>query len=345
MKEQQLDIDDLLLDQGFRNWAVGIDDDETLFWIMLQNEYPQYKHTMKEARAIVRTAEANLPLIDKTKSHLMLKELKTRLGWSNDQSNMDTRSVGFSMYKVAAVLVLLIATVGVLIKVTEKESQELLVKPVEVIEKTTPGGAKLNFYLEDGTYVTMNSESEISFKSTYATDSVRHVTLKGEAYFEVAKDVSRPFVVTHGALNTTALGTAFNVRAYSDEAYQKVSLIEGKVKVSKGNSDQEIHLIPGEQLLAKEGLDWQKKEFGKRETISWRNGTIYLDQTDFEESIKKLERWYGVNIRVSNRPKGKLTCSGIFKNDNLENVLHSIAFALKFDFEINNKEVKIKFRK
>ncbi|MEQ6121455.1 FecR family protein [Reichenbachiella sp. MALMAid0571] len=346
MNNEKLEIEDLLLDKGFRNWASGIEDDEFQFWNLLKEEYPQFKKAMMQARYIVITAEEELPAIDEETNNKMLANLRQKLGWSHETVVRTLNSSKKQLYlKIAAVVALIIMFGVVAFEMGERNNAKMQAVSEVFVQKSTPKGAKLNFYLEDGTHIILNAESQIRFSSTYATDSNRNVYLEGEAYFEVAKDKKRPFTVFTDNLSTVALGTAFNINAHPEEDKVQIALVEGSVLVKNSKNESNVILAPGNKLLAdKLNNDFIQEKFDVKEVTSWKDGIIFLDKTDFDESIQILERWYGVNITVSNKPKTLLTCSGEFENDNLDNVLKSLGFALKFDFEIKNKDVKLKFK-
>jgi len=348
MNIDKLEIEDLLLDKGFRNWASGIEDDESQFWELLKEEYPHYKKAMMQAKLIVITAEDELPVIDDEANNKMLVNLRKKLGWGNEKVVRKLNSPKKHMYfKVAATITLLITFGVVAFEMGERNNAKDATHSVSevFVEKSTPKGAKLNFYLEDGTHIILNAESKVKFSSTYATDSNRNVYLEGEAYFKVAKDKKRPFTVFTDNLSTVALGTAFNINAHPEENEVQISLIEGSVMVKNSTTDSDVILTPGNRLSAdKTKNTFTEGDFDLKRVTSWKDGIIFLDKTGFDESIQILERWYGVNIAVSNKPKTFLTCSGVFENDNLANVLKSLGFALKFDFEIKNKDVKLKFK-
>jgi hypothetical protein len=351
MSEKELAIDDLLLDQGFRNWALEIEDDETLFWVMLKNEYPQFKKSMNRAKFIVLTAETELPLIDQTVNHEMFDKLRGKLEWNKSPKVIKLNSHKSLYFKIAASVLFLLAFGLVTMEFIERnnrvdESVSVTQQPkIDFVEKTTPSGAKLNFYLADGTHIILNAESSIKFKKSFSTDKKRDVYLEGEAYFEVAKDASRPFTVYTDHLSTTALGTEFNIQANKDNDVIKISLVEGSIMVVDSENNSDLLLEPGEKVsVNKENNNSFKERFDVKEITSWKEGVIYFDKTDFNESLKTLERWYGVNIDVQDRPDFLLTCSGEFENDNLSNVLNSLGFALNFDFDIDAKHVQIKFK-
>lgn len=344
MNQEKLDIDDLLMDKGFRNWAMEVTDDESQFWEMLKEEGTHFKESMNQARELVLTAEEDLDLIDTKTNGKMLVSLKSRLGWNHMSVEKNRPAKAAIYWKIAASVALLLAFGVFAFYNSQKEIVEQQ-ESVAYVEKATPKGAKLNFYLEDGTHVILNADSKIKFSPTYTTDKKREVYLSGEAYFEVAKDAERPFTVYTDQFSTTALGTIFNIDARDENETVKIALLEGSVLVKNQDPSAEVILEPGQMIRAsKSNSRMAQLSFDPKAMTSWKDGVIYFNKTPFDVSMSTLERWYGVNIELKNQPETPMTCSGNFENDNLRNVLNSLGFALNFEFDIDNKNVTIKFK-
>lgn len=222
--------------------------------------------------------------------------------------------------------------------------------PLQFIEKVTHNGQHLTFSLEDGTQVTLNANSKLNYPIKFS-DSSRVVTMTGEAFFEVAKDSKRPFMVVTGSVLTTALGTSFNIHYHKNESLSEISLITGSVKVEmKDNFGKisDIQLVPGEQLVYKidEG-SFTTNFFNYLDIVGWKDGTIYFKESGIDEIIEKLEVWYDVDIEMTgnlNRiKKDNWTYTGKFDSQTLENVLRGISYVKDFSFEINDKNVELMF--
>lgn len=247
-------------------------------------------------------------------------------------------------WKTAAIISLVLGVVYSFYSLNQgTEKQDLISQAVHQIVKSNPKGVKSQIKLPDGTNVWMNAASTISYKSGFS-DTARLVELHGEAYFEVVKDNKRPFRVVSGQLVTTALGTSFNIQAYEDNAVT-VSLSSGKVDVYRKGIKRHVVLEPGQQAKAvTSGL--MVAEFEGRVVMAWKEGTIYFDNTGFDEVIGILERWYDVEITVENlsdKNRKGLKITGTYTDQSLENVLKAIGHSMKFDFTINRKQVIIKF--
>jgi len=214
--------------------------------------------------------------------------------------------------------------------------------------KSNPAGQKSKVFLPDGSIVWLNSESFISYESEF-NDSLRLITLSGEAYFEVMKDPQRPFIVYSGTVSTTALGTAFNVNAF-DENNITVSLTSGKINVetkSSQNNNDGIILSPGEGVIYNptNEIEMKKVIIDPDEVKMWKDGLLQLKNASLNETLLKLERWYGVEIILENEPVDPWNANGLFDNEYLENVLRNLSFSQGFEYEFCGKQVYIKFKR
>lgn len=214
-----------------------------------------------------------------------------------------------------------------------------------LIVKENPAGQKSKIVLTEGTIVWLNSESKISYQLNF-NDTIRRIELVGEAYFQVAKDADRPFVVVSGGLHTTAVGTAFNVQHYAGDSVTTVFLSEGEVKVEDGEGlGTLVYLKSGWGVSAAAGSAGLEKFADSADKwASWKEGVLYFDNADIQKVIKTCERWYSVEFNIKGTPPQDWKFNGRFKNENLENVLESMRFGKDFDFSIENKNVELIFK-
>ncbi|GGF38111.1 FecR family protein [Echinicola rosea] len=219
-----------------------------------------------------------------------------------------------------------------------KLNQEALAMDI----KSNPAGQKSKIKLPDGTIVYLNSASSLEFPVDFATN--RQVKLQGEAFFEVFPDKEHPFSVESRGIKTTALGTAFNIKAYGDMAETEVALAHGKVRVEAGNDDQ-LELIPGEAAVSNvQNNAFDKKNVNIEKILFWKEGILHFDGASFDEVVNTLERWYNVSIQIDGKYDSKFQCSGTFdKNEYLDNVLDILGHSIGFDFQINKKKVTLIF--
>lgn len=198
-------------------------------------------------------------------------------------------------------------------------------KEIKYNTLTVPRGGEYQLTLSDGTKVWLNAESSLYYPVTFS--GKREVTLTGEAYFEVAKDYKRPFIVCYANNRIEVLGTKFNVSAYSGNDMQ-TTLAEGKVKVSNQNTS--VTLLPNQQATVQETGDINIKEVNAQLFTSWAQGTYQFRQTDLKSIAAQLSRWYDVDILFKNEDlKKKLFAGVIFRNNEL-------SFAIEVIEDISN---------
>lgn len=188
------------------------------------------------------------------------------------------------------------ATLNYSIVLPAPETEQIQQKKVaEYHTIEVPAGGEYNLVLADGTKIWLNAESSLAFPVEFVGDK-RQVTLKGEAYFEVARNEHLPFVVsTVSGLEICVLGTQFNVEAYDDRESIKTTLVEGSVDVQVGG--EKVRLTPRKQLqYHKNTTEMEVREVNVREIIAWKNGWFVFDNTTLGEIVKTLQRWYNIEV-------------------------------------------------
>lgn len=156
---------------------------------------------------------------------------------------------------------------------------------------STPAATTTLVTLSDGTKVMLNANSTLEYPASFDDAEVREVRLKGEAHFEVTKNPHRPFVVKAGEMQTQVLGTIFDVKAYRKDA-PKVTLMEGKVKVS--NADTEVEMRPGQTAT----LQADKIVVSKASSSvsDWLEGDFDMDQVTLAEAMSDIGAWYNKTV-------------------------------------------------
>lgn len=250
-------------------------------------------------------------------------------------------------FKYAAALVLLAASSYGLFFWNQSslpiEEQNNTFVPSYVVRENH-AGQKTRIFLPDGTIAYLNSSSKIRFLDGFVGNE-RRVILEGEAFFEVAQDKSKPFVVESKAVETVALGTAFNVNSFGDSNMVRVSLLEGEVKVSHmGEKDGAVILNPGWQLVAvPESSSFLEMPFVPEEVIGWKDGKLVFTNASLKEVTQRLERWYGVHIQVRGNVPANWKVTTVYEGQTLKNVLTDLQYSKKFAYEIDESKVTITF--
>lgn len=214
----------------------------------------------------------------------------------------------------------------------------------EMVVKNIPAGMKSTILLNDGSKVVLNSGSTISYPASF-TDTSRTITLKGEAYFDVAEDKTRPFSVIASGTITTALGTSFNIN--SRDSICKISLATGKVMITSQNTgatdtEETIMLSPGEALEVNHAAGTKHKSiFDPNADLLWKDGILYFKEAPLKEVINKLELWYDVEFQFKGNKNLTDKYTGRFENASLAHVLDNMSYVLNFEYLIQGKKVII----
>ena len=202
----------------------------------------------------------------------------------------------------------------------------------EKVEIYNPKGLKTTLILPDSSTVILNADSKISYYAAFLPNE-RPVYLEGEAFFEVSKDNSRPFVVYVNNTTLTVLGTSFNVRAYPEDASIKTTLISGVLRAGSGK-EQRI-LSPGYQSTIHKGTQENRvQDIEVTDEIGWVTGKLNFKQTPFSDIAATLERAFNVNIQIENQSLLQKRFTGKFEHgENLEQIFE--VFKLSMPFTIN----------
>ena len=205
---------------------------------------------------------------------------------------------------------------------------------------TVPRGGEYVLTLADGTTVWLNSESELRYPS-YFSDSERRVSVVGEAYFQVAKDESSPFIVEAGGVSVRVTGTEFNVMAYADADRVETTLAHGGVTVGAGERLERI--VPGEQAVyAKATGELSTRKVDVALYTSWKDGVFEFRDMPLSLVARQLERWYDVDIVFADSAVAAFRFTGAVKKAKpLDFILNIIRETQSVDYRIEGREVTI----
>ena len=232
---------------------------------------------------------------------------------------------------------LAVDTLGKLVYNTvQEEVEELFYHKIVV-----PRGGEYTVELNDGTRVRLNADSELRFPVKFV-GTERQVFLKGEAYFEVERDTSRPFRVdVHGDAIIEVLGTEFNVNAYPENAEIFATLVLGKVRVADLQTDSTVVLLPNQQA-ALSGAGINVKEVNPEDFISWINGRFYFEKMPLEEILIQLGRWYDLQVFWANEELKSYEFTGaIWRDNTIRQTLDMIEKTTDVCFTVSGRTVTV----
>ena len=227
-----------------------------------------------------------------------------------------------------------------------RSGSPLLEKIVQYNTLTTPRGGKYCVTLPDGTIVWLNASTTLRFPVAFV-GKTRKVEVKGEAYFEVAKDEAMPFIVKAGNSEIKVLGTHFNVMAYADDKLLKTTLLEGSVEivVRKQSAGEEevpaVKLVPGQQAQLDVNNALTVVNADMEEAIAWKNGFFIFKNEPIESVMQKLARWYDVNVVYETTDESILYSANISRAKNISEVLRKLEMTETIHFKIDGKIITV----
>lgn len=186
---------------------------------------------------------------------------------------------------------------------------------------TVPPGQRVNLSLSDGTKVYLNAGSTFTYPSLF-TQGKRNVKLNGEAFFEVSANKEKPFIVHTHACDVEVLGTKFNVDAYDKENTFSAALMEGRIQVKNNNHPSNIvHLYPDHKVTLSGG-NLAVSHISDYDIYRWKDGLICFKDLDFIHLMKRIEKYYGIELVIENPSLSRHSFSGTFRiSDGIENLL------------------------
>lgn len=203
---------------------------------------------------------------------------------------------------------------------------------------TTPRGGQYQVTLTDGSNIWLNASSSIRFPAEFSS-AAREVEVTGEAYFEVARNISKSFRVKVKDMYIDVLGTHFNVMSYNDEDGISTTLLEGSLKVS--NEQHNALIAPGQQaLLNSKGSFRVIKDADLEEAVAWKNGKFLFKSADIQSIMRQIERWYDVDVRFER--EGNLHFTGeLSRYADVSQLLRKLELTNEIHFRIENRNITV----
>lgn len=213
-----------------------------------------------------------------------------------------------------------------------------------LVTVATATGEIKEIVLNDGSKVWLNAQSQLSYSEKFE-GKTRDVNLIGQAYFDIMRNVRKPFVVRTQTLNIKVLGTRFDISDYQEDGSASVAVLSGKVAVLKSDKSNSANVLDkGERLkLDKRRQSMIKEKFKPSEFPAWVNKEVVFYHTTMDQVANFVRRNYNMKVLFSNKQIGKLEVSGDFGEiDNMENLLSMICLTINAHYKISGNEVAIK---
>lgn len=239
--------------------------------------------------------------------------------------------------KVAAVLILPLLVYSIYLTSRTFKTIPLVAKQVVWQTVKTPVGMQTDFMLPDGSHIWLNAGSVFKYPVSFAKDK-RQVEIIGEAFFDVAKDVSHPFLVKAGKMNVEVTGTRFNIMNYPDEKLTELILETGSVRLFSGNYEDQktIEIIkPGELAVidnAKNQLSVGKVDIEKY--TAWKEGMLIFRDDQMDEVVKKLNRWFNVEIELQSSDLKEYVYTATYRDETLPQILELLKISAPINYNI-----------
>lgn len=300
----------------------------------------QNKKYLKEIKTIwcVEPKEEFRPHIlkawEKVESRIIKKEPQTDFSFLTNLKSRDYYRNRKSKYRFAKSIIFSVAAVFIIVFVFALN----WVKPVEkkafvMQEVKTEKGQRTTFTLSDGSRVTLNADSKIEIPSTFTSDN-RELFLDGEAFFEVKSDKEHPFIVYSKSTFTHVLGTKFSISSYEKDDKVRTVVQEGRVLVGLKDS-----LSASREITKNEVAELSSKRIEKLfytedldQFMGWKDGKLIFENAPFDQVVKKLERWYDIEIQVSEPLQNTRLLTAQFETEPLTEVLNVVSLTLNLAY-------------
>lgn len=204
---------------------------------------------------------------------------------------------------------------------------------------STPKGGQWQVTLPDGSTVRLNSASSFSYPTSFKNQKERIVQLKGEGYFEVAKDKAHPFIVRTDQQSVEVLGTHFNINAYGDEPAVKTTLAEGSIKVSASNGKSQL-LSPGQQSILKQG-ELTRITANVDDELAWTKGSFHFSDQNIQSIMRQLARWYDIEVLYEPNVSYGGLHGRLSRNKNLSQVLSGLEATQSVHFKVEGRRITV----
>lgn len=215
-----------------------------------------------------------------------------------------------------------------------------LIESVKYNTLSTPMGGQYQLSLPDGSRVWLNSGSSIRFPTAFIGKE-RIIELKGEAFFDIRKNSKMPFIVrTNNSMDIRVLGTQFNVMAYDDEKSINTTLVEGSVQILKESGT--AFLEPGQAAILNKGTGKIKVAAADiEEAVAWKNGYFIFSNENIESIMRKVSRWYNVEVNYQGNLSNKDFVGTISRDKNISEILKMLELTGAIHFKVDGRRVTV----
>lgn len=357
---QDFQLDDFLLDESFSRWArQESPPEEWEFWHDWLRQHPEKQEIARQASLIIRGLNVK-PHRDIPQQELEEQIRQIRLQTHQKRSLSSQLPNQFVGWVRAAAIVLMVSGIGWIVWVSRTSANQPVytqlvnASPVALVEKTNATNAPVSVPLPDGSLVTLQPGSRISFSQPFAGDK-REVYLTGEAFFDVQKNPRRPFYVHANEVVTKVLGTSFTIKAFDKQTSIQVAVRTGRVSVFARNdwkrAENEVNSdVPGLVLTPNQQVDFNRRDGNFHRTITpnptiinhrFAKDVFVYDDTSISEVFTQLEEAYGIDIVFDEQLLRQCTLTATFQDEPLLEKLTLICQTIKASYQIVDAQIVI----
>lgn len=356
MQKHIYTVEELTLDESFVSWCLHDDVKNSSHWQTIVEENKSEAEVFSEAKALIKLLHGGLSKNEVNrqieKVRLQVQERK-KLQVENETASVQgiVLSSNFTVTKDGRIkrnffrVLTVSAAAACLFFLMIWRFSGIKNSDDSIAKEFKPGmtfqsalGQRRNVTLPDGSEIVLNSKSNITLEANF-NQSSRHVKLTGDAFFKIAKNASKPFVVFANEIHVVALGTEFYVHGnYNNNKEVKIDLLEGKVKVETNDKEgvqKKLILLPGESTETDDGINLHKIIFDKTYLRHWVHGNLSFDDIPITEAFEKLQSWYDVEIKVDKEGLKNYKVSGEYNNASVQDILKVICFSINKKFIIS----------
>ena len=325
-------VEDLLTDDTFTDYCLHENSVYKAKWDKRLRSNEQLRKTADEARQLLGILSPALPQheidaeVEKLREYLLTDE-DHQPQVTGKRSTRKILLFGFSL--------LILLTAGVYLMMPRSTTIPAITK------FETRMGERKQYLLPDGSTVILNSNSNFSFDQKFGNID-RQIEMTGDAFFKVAKNPSKPFIVKSNGFSTTAIGTAFYVHTGISAADYRVDLLEGEVKLEKNTSGEISYLTAGQKASwANSSSSFTKQQYDTLTLNKWVKGILSFNNTPVTKAFEEMENWYSVQIEDRRSHPGDISINGDYLNAPLEDVIKIICFSLSCNYYYEENKIII----
>lgn len=340
-------------------------------------QHPEWQYAIQNLTDLWRT-QPGTDLAASEDAYMLHLHRMNELNISLDGTNNDTRIAEKPVRKLtrwywAAAVLLVIAGLFSIRTIYGNDTQGDEVAS-QVNEISTRPGSKSKVQLPDGSVVWLNAGSKLTYDKNFGIET-REVTLTGEGFFDVTKNKEKPFIISTNSIKIKVLGTAFNVKAYPEDKQCETSLIRGSIEVTiRNRPNDKIILSPSEKLVVENDIARVEKDYRLKDKetgnvvrtevpamntlmsinklkynpvdstvaeIQWVNNKLVFRDEAFSELVVRMERWYDVQIDITDGKIAEERLNGIFESETIIQALEALKEFIPFQYEKNGSKIII----